>query len=162
MKQTMRLRTQIAVAASSAVQAPSSHVSNYQQQQQADLSLQDEQHPPASSTGPAAIQQQQQLQLAPRQQEHSIPLLSAASSTATLPLLLSFLWADSAAAATVCLDVPDWLVDWRALLFHSPVVAVGVAGLALVLFPKLIRVRPTHLNSVETDSVAQSRMLQIC
>lgn len=55
-----------------------------------------------------------------------------------MPLLL---WADSAVAATVCIDVPDWLADWRGTLFHSPVLAVGVAGLAVVLFPKLIRVR---------------------
>jgi hypothetical protein len=65
----------------------------------------------------------------------SFPSLPAA---ALVPLPLA--WADSAAAATVCFDVPDWLVDWKALLFHSPVVAVGAAGLALVLFPKLIRV----------------------
>lgn len=75
------------------------------------------------------------LETTPTNVHRSFPSLPAAALV-TLPLV----WADSAAAATVCFDVPDWLVDWKALLFHSPVVAVGTAGLALVLFPKLIRV----------------------
>lgn len=68
-------------------------------------------------------------------------ILVPTAATAAVPVVLQWLWVDSAAAATVCLDVPDWLVDPKDLLFHSPVVAVGVAGLALILFPKLIRVR---------------------
>jgi hypothetical protein len=127
-------------------QAPTSVVTTNRQQQQeeVEISLRHCQHQTTAISSKVRMlsgpqQQQQHLCLAPSQQGGSIPLLSAARS-ATLPLLLSLLRADSAAAATVCLDVPDWLVDWRALLFHSPVVAVGVAGLALVLFPKLIRV----------------------
>jgi hypothetical protein len=83
------------------------------------------------------------------QLQHTHPVLQSKQpialvptvATAAVPVVFQWLWVDSAAAATVCLNVPDWLVDPKDLLFHSPVVAVGVAGLALILFPKLIRVR---------------------
>lgn len=84
----------------------------------------------------ARQQQEHQTGFAVTPDAEGLPIAAAVA----LPALLPLLWVDSAAAATVCLDVPDWLVDWRGTLFHSPVVAIGAAGLALVLFPKLIRV----------------------
>jgi hypothetical protein len=57
-------------------------------------------------------------------------------------LLLST--AGNAAAAKIEVDVPDFLVDNNPLdvVLHSPVLAIGAAALALLLFPKLIRVSP--------------------
>lgn len=94
----------------------------------------------AKSLSSAAAQYDLQRSLPPHQHNQPSILLPTAATVA-LPLVSQWLWVDSAAAATVCLDVPDWLVDPKDILFHSPVVAVGVAGLALILFPKLIRVR---------------------
>lgn len=46
-------------------------------------------------------------------------------------------------AAKVCIDVPDWVaeLDPAYALLHNPVVAVGAAAAALLLAPKLIKVR---------------------
>jgi hypothetical protein len=98
------------------------------------LELQQEHHvdfiqPLAAAPAEASLELQQE-----RQVESWQPLAATA-------VLLSLAWAPDASAATVCLAVPDWVADWRGTLFHSPVVAVGVAGLALIWFPKLIRVR---------------------
>lgn len=93
----------------------------------------------AGGTG-SSTRQQQPREASLELKKHpadGIHLLATASAM-LLPLACV---ADEAAAAMVCLDVPDWIVDWRGTLIHSPVVAVGAAGLALVLFPKLIRVR---------------------
>ncbi|WIA37274.1 hypothetical protein OEZ86_014217 [Tetradesmus obliquus] len=55
--------------------------------------------------------------------------------------------AGSAAAAKIEVDVPDFLVDNNPLdsVLHSPVLAVGAAVLALLLFPKLIRLAISYL-----------------
>jgi hypothetical protein len=65
--------------------------------------------------------------------------------TATAAHLL--LTAGGAAAAKIEVDVPDFLVDNNPLdaVLHSPVLAVGAAVLALLLFPKLIRVAINYL-----------------
>jgi hypothetical protein len=57
--------------------------------------------------------------------------------------------AGSAAAAKIEVDVPDFLVEHNPLdaVLHSPVLAIGAAVLALLLFPKLIRV------SIEADCI---------
>lgn len=90
----------------------------------------------AAAKGSSAALEEPLLELK-KHQEDGIYILATASAV-LLPLACV---ADEAAAATVCLDVPDWIADWRGTLLHSPVVAVGAAGLALLLFPKLIRVR---------------------
>lgn len=86
----------------------------------------------------SAAQEEASLELKRKHQADDVQILATAASAVLLPLACV---ADEATAATVCLDVPDWIADWRGTLLHSPVVAVGAAGLALVLFPKLIRVR---------------------
>jgi hypothetical protein len=70
--------------------------------------------------------------------------------------------AGSAAAAKIEVDVPDFLVDHNPVdaVLHSPVLAIGAAVLALLLFPKLIRVSNAsdhHLPSLPLKS--QLRML---
>jgi hypothetical protein len=95
----------------------------------------------AAKALPCAAAQRDQQQPLPAHQHTQATTLLPAAATVALPVVSQWFWVDSAAAATVCLDVPDWLVDPKDLLFHSPIVAVGVAGLALILFPKLIRVR---------------------
>lgn len=75
---------------------------------------------------------------------------SIAASTVGLASLQYFLTSGNAYAAKVCLDVPDWIAafDLGDAVFHSPVVAVGAAVLALLLFPKLIKVSRVQIRDL--------------
>jgi hypothetical protein len=72
------------------------------------------------------------------------PVSSSVMTATTAHLLLA---AGSAAAAKIEVDVPDFLVENNPLdaVLHSPVLAIGAAVLALLLFPKLIRVAINYL-----------------
>jgi hypothetical protein len=89
---------------------------------------------------------------------------AAAAAAAATPSALAaaaahlLLTTRSAAAAKIEVDVPDFLVENNPLdaVLHSPVLAVGAAALALLLFPKLIRVshQQHHLATPVTNCYA--------
>lgn len=89
---------------------------------------------------------------------------STVAPSVGLACLHYFLATSNAYAAKICLDVPGWLADPKDALFHSPVLAVGAAVLALVLFPKLIKVGlvlQQHASLLQPNIPPASRMQQL-
>ncbi|KAF6254236.1 hypothetical protein COO60DRAFT_1703429 [Scenedesmus sp. NREL 46B-D3] len=82
------------------------------------------------------------------QQQQLMPTLMQEQQQQLMPTLMQEQQQQlHAAAAKIEVDVPDFLMEHTPLnaVLHSPVLAVGAAVLALLLFPKLIRVTINYL-----------------
>lgn len=96
---------------------------------------------------PKSLPPEVQPKCTQRAESHEPRLLALAAS----PFVLNLLLTSSSQAAQICIDVPDWAVDVNPvdLLLHSPYIILGLAALALVLLPKVIKVGLTvHISMV--------------